>query len=292
MSKTIKKRVQEGRERMAQWIDILRDDVHWNPAQAEKLFRKGLKEAGRKGVRINLAGGPNDILDMYQGAVSSLHKRAKKKEDEYHRSDFILAADPSLAVVNIYQMLYLDCFALGFEHSLQEFDLLELARSGVGFIIDLGQEVILGSYPKIYLDTNARIHNPDEAAVQWPDGTHRFFWRGIEIPGEFITDPDSIDVAEIFNNPNQEVRRSLMEIVGYERIMDTCESELISEDEEGKLWEVKLSDREVVRLVEVNCFSTGRTYFLRVAPTVQTCKEGCASMVDVPVDKYKFAQRT
>ena len=81
---------------------------------------------------------------------------------------------------------------------------------------------------------------------------------------------------------NLELRRLLLDRIGYERFLDIAGTELVAQDDFGKLWRSELQiDGEPLRVVEVvnatpEPDGTYRRYFLRVPPTTRTAREAVA----------------
>lgn len=74
--------------------------------------------------------------------------------------------------------------------------------------------------------------------------------------------------------PNSEVRRAVVELIGYDKIVDVAE--VIDESPDGKLLKIKLQEDEDIVLVHVKDPSTTREYFLRVPPKTKTAREARA----------------
>ena len=117
-------------------------------------------------------------------------------------------------------------------------------------------------------------------AVEWPDGTHVWYWDGVEIPTRIAERRDSLTPAQIAAIPNQEVRRLVLERVGWERFLESARR--VAQDDFGTLWDPGISlDGERLRVVEVvnatqEPDGTHRRYLLRVPPTTRTARQGVA----------------
>lgn len=84
-----------------------------------------------------------------------------------------------------------------------------------------------------------------------------------------------VSTQDIIGLPNAEIRRAVVEVVGYEKIVDGAEvldESLI----DGTLLRVPLEDDEDLVLVHVQDPSTDRQYFLRVPPNMKTAKQARA----------------
>lgn len=80
---------------------------------------------------------------------------------------------------------------------------------------------------------------------------------------------------EIIGLPNAEVRRAVVELVGYDKVVANAEV-LDTSESDGKLLRIKLDDDEDLVLLHVKDPSTTREYFLRVPPKTKTAKQARA----------------
>jgi len=113
-------------------------------------------------------------------------------------------------------------------------------------------------------------------------GSINYYYRGVSVPNNFILDPKKLTFEEIFNNPNQEIRRVGCEIYGFNRMIEEQHLKQIHEDKErdAVLFQVsKDKDIKVVRVTDgTPDEKTGERekYFLQVPPRTNTCLEGIA----------------
>ncbi|GGL03151.1 DUF6745 domain-containing protein [Deinococcus radiotolerans] len=105
-------------------------------------------------------------------------------------------------------------------------------------------------------------------------------WRGVQITERIAFDPDSLTGAEILAERNTEVRRVMMERIGYERFLAEVAAQELDRDRdaggERRLLRIDLPDDEPFVALSVQCPSTGRGYVLRVPPTIRTAHAGSA----------------
>jgi hypothetical protein len=105
-------------------------------------------------------------------------------------------------------------------------------------------------------------------------------WQGVRIEERILLRPETITVAEILGENNAERRRVLVDRFGISRFMKESNAAVLDEDTDtgGKrqLLRVELKDDEPLVTLSCLCPSTGRHYFLRVPPDVQTCHHAAA----------------
>jgi len=105
-------------------------------------------------------------------------------------------------------------------------------------------------------------------------------WRGVPIDERIAFHPESITVEELLAERNVELRRVLLERMGYERFAQQAAAEVLDRDRdpggERRLLRIPLPEDEDLVCVSVICPSTDRQYVIRVPPTMRTCRQAVA----------------
>ena len=70
---------------------------------------------------------------------------------------------------------------------------------------------------QLHRDTRGRLHNASGPAIRYRDGWALHYYHGVRMPADAIEDRSTITVQRIRGEQNAEVRRSLIELYGYER---------------------------------------------------------------------------
>lgn len=108
----------------------------------------------------------------------------------------------------------------------------------------------------------------------------RLLWRGVAVDQSFIRDPQSLTGQDVLGTHNVEVRRVLLERIGYEKFIADVGGLVIDRDQdaggERRLIRVPLDDDEDIVVVSVICPSTGHNYVLRVPPFTRSCRQAAA----------------
>jgi len=108
----------------------------------------------------------------------------------------------------------------------------------------------------------------------------RVLWNGVPVTDRMAFDPGTIHSDDVLNEPNQAVRRILLERMGLERFVAEAGAEVLDVDAdaggERRLLEIQFDGGEPLRCVAVRCPSTGSRYVLRVPPTMRNCREAVA----------------
>jgi hypothetical protein len=85
----------------------------------------------------------------------------------------------------------------------------------------------------------------------------------------------SVSPQEVIGLPNAEVRRAVIEVVGYNKLTKEAKTTDTS-SVDGELMTIELPEDENLNLLHVKDPSTAREYFLRVPPNIKTAKEARA----------------
>jgi hypothetical protein len=122
----------------------------------------------------------------------------------------------------------------------------------------------------------------DSGLTGLPPGARvaRLRWRGVPVEARVAFRPQSITAAEVLATPNVELRRVLLERMGYARFLAAAGARVLDADRdpggERQLLTVPLRGDEPLVCVAVRCPSTGRRYIIRVPPETRTCRQAVA----------------
>lgn len=94
-----------------------------------------------------------------------------------------------------------------------------------------------------------RLHCATGPAVSWPRGARYSCWRGVQVPARVILHPGTIAVPTIVAERNTDVRRIMLERVGYGRFLLDLGARPIHTDQCGALYRVELMGEEPLTLV-------------------------------------------
>jgi hypothetical protein len=145
--------------------------------------------------------------------------------------------------------------------------------------------VLLEPPLELHLDEAGSLHSLDGPAIRFPDQTEAWAIHGIFVDRDVVEAPERLNPLRALAHPNAEVRRTLIERIGYDRIGGAAARAVFlsptAEDNTGKLWHLPSQDPEPLALVEVENATlepdgTRKRYFLRVPPTCRTAREAVA----------------
>ena len=152
------------------------------------------------------------------------------------------------------------------------------------------------------LPRNLIVHGPiDVAGAGVQDlpktlaGRCQLAWRGMIVPADFVFHPETLPPARILEERNVELRRVMMERVGFENVLRKTGATIIDEDTDPggvrRLVKLSIAHRQHYFL-HCRCPSTGREYLLRVPPSARTCRAAAAWLAgfDNPDDYHPLKE--
>ena len=149
----------------------------------------------------------------------------------------------------------------------------------------------------LHRDEQGRLHCENGPALSYPDKFSIWAWHGTRVSQQLIENPSSITVEQIKNEDNAEVRRCMVERMGWQKFVELSDMKVIHADtlqakfpllpaselvdnsdpaamrygdgqENAELLEssfLKDFEDRPLRFVKLTCPSTGRVYVQRVA---------------------------
>lgn len=105
-------------------------------------------------------------------------------------------------------------------------------------------------------------------------------WRGVQVSDRIAFEAESMTGQDILNTDNIELRRVLIERVGYEKFLQQVGGLIRDRDRdaggERQLIYIPFEDDEALMVLKVICPSTRHTHILRVPPHIQSCHQAAA----------------
>lgn len=115
-------------------------------------------------------------------------------------------------------------------------------------------------------------------------------WRRVPVSARILYQPERIAPSEVLAEANLEVRRIMLQRIGFERFARSVEALLVDEDRDPggprRLLRIPTKAAEDIFLLNVRCPSTQREYLLRVPPNVTTCHAAAAALAGLSPDRY------
>lgn len=115
-------------------------------------------------------------------------------------------------------------------------------------------------------------------------------WHRVPVSARILYQPDRVPPSEVLAEGNLEVRRIMLQRIGFEAFARSVDSVLVDEDRDPggarRLLRIPTKATQDIFLLNVRCPSTQREYMLRVPPTVTTCHAAAAALAGLPPDRY------
>lgn len=153
---------------------------------------------------------------------------------------------------------------------------------------------------QLHFDSEYLLHAEGQPAVEFADKFSVYSYRGVRLP-EIIgqVPPQSWQASWLLTEQNAEVRRVLIQTIGYRRICQELQATELDSWQEYTLLKIENNiDIEPIYLLKMTCPSTGHLHALRVPPQVRsssratlTAKEAI-SWVNWGIDPEEFQVQT
>lgn len=144
---------------------------------------------------------------------------------------------------------------------------------------------------KISCDPQNRLHAEGEPAIQFSDGFNVYLFQGVWLPQKYRMHPQKWQPHWILEESNAELRRVLIQGIGYERIASAFQAEELDTWQGYTLLKIPRLDIETIYLLKMTCPSTGSIYTLRVPPDMRSAREAI-SWINWGVDPEDFLIQT
>jgi hypothetical protein len=134
----------------------------------------------------------------------------------------------------------------------------------------------------VRIDTQGHVENRQKQG-KWLEGGRTFYYlSGVRVSKTLHEEsPDKWDAYEVLKIKNAQVRCSLLNRMGYDKLLEKVKYKVIDEGDNGQqLLQVNTAVSEdsyedtdrILKLLKVICPSTGQVYVLRVPPDFTKCE--------------------
>ncbi|RUR75278.1 DUF6745 domain-containing protein [Chlorogloeopsis fritschii PCC 9212] len=147
---------------------------------------------------------------------------------------------------------------------------------------------------QISLDSENRLHKEAEPVIQFADGWHTgYYHHGVKIPEKYgKVHSQQWQPHWLLEEDNAELRRVLIQAIGYDRISQELKAQELDVWQEYTLLCIDVDvDVEPICLLKMTCPSTGRIHVLRVPPEIKSAREAI-SWVNWGIDPEEFSVQT
>ncbi|MEP0857248.1 DUF6745 domain-containing protein [Trichocoleus sp. DQ-U1] len=163
-----------------------------------------------------------------------------------------------------------------------------------GWILPSEEIAIVCDRPRILsFDNQQRLHAEGAPAIQFADGYSLYAYHGVTLPEKYgKLHPNQWEAQWIIDEDNAELRRVLIQGIGYERIAQELGAIALDSYQEYSLLKIDTDiDVEPISLLKMTCPSTGFIHALRVPPEIISAREAIA-WVNWGINPEEFSVQT
>ncbi|RCJ38667.1 hypothetical protein A6770_39605 [Nostoc minutum NIES-26] len=163
-----------------------------------------------------------------------------------------------------------------------------------GWIFPFEKLCLICDYPLEFRYDNAyRLHAEGLPAIEIAQGCNIYAYHGVLLPEKYgKLHPDQWQAKWVLEEYNAELRRVLIQGIGYARIIEELQATELDSYQEYTLFKIDSDvDSEPIHLLKMNCPSTGRIHVLRVPPNINSAREAIA-WVNWGIDPEDFSVQT
>lgn len=241
--------------------------------QLEKIVSVGMNELGTQETQNEILSLTKEILALRTDNNNKFSKKKflSNKNSVLRRGGQFWISWPTFVKT---------IMKLGVKH--ESFEVIEhednMCRSA-GWYWTFNKFALICERPtSIKRDDQNRLHSDAGPAIQYEKGFELYFWHGVSVPKEWITNKETLKPETALQWPNVEQRRAACEILGWNKILSMLKVKIIDAHENpqvGTLIEVNLPDSGKTRFLQAVC-GTSRTFALPVPNTTKTALEAQA----------------
>ncbi|MEG3977601.1 hypothetical protein QT970_23665 [Microcoleus sp. herbarium8] len=190
--------------------------------------------------------------------------------------------------------LYISSLGVNLSEKAQEIlRCQKLLFEDCGWIFPFEKICVVCDRPRhLRFDSQNRLHAEAEPAIEFADGWNFYYYHGVRLPEEYgQVPPNQWQSQWLLTEENAELRRVLIQGIGYDRICQELLAKQIDSWQEYALLQIDNADVEPICLLKMTCPSTGFIHALRVPPNLRSAREAIR-WVNWDIDAKKFSVQT
>ncbi|NER39711.1 MAG: hypothetical protein F6J93_38230 [Oscillatoria sp. SIO1A7] len=168
-----------------------------------------------------------------------------------------------------------------------------LVRDCGSFMLFENSCIICDRPTKLLLDEEYRFHAEGEPAIEFSDGFHAYYFHDTRLAERYgQVRPQEWKPEWLLSENNAEIRRLLIENIGYARICQELQALSLDTWREYELLKIEGDlDVEPIHLLKMTCPSTGKIHVLRVPPNLLSARRAIR-WVNWDIDPDEFCVET
>src|SRR4028118_1639817 len=163
-----------------------------------------------------------------------------------------------------------------------------------GFIFPFEKICAVCDRPRhLRFDSQNRLHAEGEPAIEFADGWNFYYYHGVRLPEKYgKVHPNQWESQWLLTEENAELRRVLIQGIGYARICQELSAKQIDSWQEYALLQIdEANDVEPICLLKMTCPSTAFIHALRVPFYLISAREAIR-WVNWGIDPEEFSVQT
>jgi hypothetical protein len=242
----------------------------------------------------------NDIFPIGRWEIHLLHELFFDVDYDEYSTDIVVNR-ASLAEDMCAAEFFIAEFSMVFSQEIQKaLESFKQLLAECGWIIPFEKVCYVCSRPtKLSLDSEYRLHAEGESAIAFSDGYKLYSYHGVTLPEKYgQIHPNQWEATWILEEENAELRRVLIQGIGYARICQELQAIDLDTWQEYTLLRIDFDidgfapqEKEPIYLLKMTCPSTGFIHALRVPPDMQSAREAIR-WVNWDVDPDEFSVQT
>jgi len=286
------------------------NEEHWNRL-GKKLDRKWMSMSPsivREFTSPAVWGYELDFMTIESEADSTLSSLINEFADEYKQAERTIGNFFPVHLLDrkfpetrttLFKEIYLTQWyisSLGVKISQKAQEILrsqKLLFQHCGWIFPFEKICAVSDRPRhLRFDSQNRLHAEGEPAIEFADGWNFYYYHGVRLPEEYgQLHPNQWQSQWLLTEENAEVRRVLIQGIGYDRIIQELRAKQIDSWQEYALLQIDKADVEPICLLKMTCPSTGFIHALRVPPNLTSAREAIG-WVNWDIDPEEFSVQT
>ena len=144
-----------------------------------------------------------------------------------------------------------------------------------GLVVQLENTCLVCDRPRVLrLNSRHRLHAEGIPAIKYADGYSIYVYDGVRLPNKYELPLEGWQGKWLLEEKNAELRRVLIQGIGYDRLCQELEAVELDSWREYSLVRIDSQvDLEPIYLLKMTCPSTGSIHATRVPPEITTARE-------------------
>lgn len=162
-----------------------------------------------------------------------------------------------------------------------------------GLVVQLQNTCLVCDRPRV-LDFNSRhrLHAEGTPAIEYADGYSIYVYDGVRLPKKYELPLEGWEGKWLLEEKNAELRRVLIQGIGYDRLCQELEAVELDSWREYSLIRIDSQvDLEPIYLLKMTCPSTASIHATRVPPEITTAREAIR-WVNWGTDPEEFSEES